>query len=306
MQIIECNDEVLSKYPNIYQVICDVYDGNDVVVYAVLSDNSVNFICFSGEHGLYIDNRGHRSFNIDKDYNVSAFQGNKYLVYYGDNTTFRDYNNNEYKLELISRKKELNEGYDGIVVLTEYMPDKDLMVQLSFLHAYREVDGRHPIYSMYIHGFNSMYIEEEFSKKPFKGGFLPKRVQAYGKLEYERNMLGYHLALIYENGLLEYLLKGSYNLERDNRIKRYNKAFYLDTGGELRSLGFLGDIYKEEDIVKIMNKYGIKDSIDKEMIALYNEEDYYLSRIKKVLNILKKEKDKKDLGVSLSLLRKDK
>ena len=255
MQIIECNNEVLSKYPNIYQLINDLYGLDDVIVYALLNDKSINFICFSGEHGLYIDKRGYRSFNIDKDYNVSAFQGDKYLVYYGDNTTFRDFNNNEYKLELIRRKKELNEGYEGVVVLTEYMPDKDLMVQLSYLHVYREVDGKYPIYSLYTHGFNSLYIEEEFSKKQFKGGFLPKRVQAFGKLEFDRSMLGYHLALIYENGLLEYLLKGSYYLEKDNRITRYNKAIYLDSGGELRSLGFLGDIIKEEEIVKIMNKY---------------------------------------------------
>ena len=301
MEIVEIDEKTMEKLPGIFQLIYNVYGLKDVLIYVAKDNNNTSFICNDGEVGLFINNNGYRLFRVDSDYNVISFQGKKYQAFYGSDVTFVDNDNNEYLLELKKVNKEDNNGYQGMVVYTKLDKTNDVYSQLYYPHSYNEVDGKAHIYQMYLRDFESLYIEEEFSKHNFKRGIIPKRISAFNKVTFDRDMIGYHLTLMNEQGLIPLLMKGSYNLERDNRITRYLKSFYLDGKGIYHDFGFLGTLYKEKEIREIMSKYNINSSIDRELIDLYNESDFYLSNIKRILQELKNDKSKQELGISMSL-----
>ena len=301
MEIVEIDEQLMEKLPNIFQLIYNVYGLRDVLIYVAKDQYITSFICTDGEIGLFINNNGYRLFKTDKDYNVLSFQGKKYQAFYGDDITFADRDNNEYILELKKTNKEDNNGYDGMVVYTKLDKNNDVYSQIYYPHVFKELNGKPHIYQMYLKDFDSLYIEEEFTKHKFRKGLIPKRINAFNKVSFERDMIGYNLTLINEQGLLPLLMKGSYNLERDNKITRYIKSYYIDHKGIYHDFGLLGTLYKEEDIKSLMRKYKISSVIDKELIDLYNGNDFYLDSIRKILEELKNDKTKQDLGISMSL-----
>ena len=146
--------------------------------------------------------------------------------------------------------------------------------------------------------YESIYIEEEFSKSKFKSGFLPKKIHAFNKISFDSDMLGYELVKLNEDGI-SCLFNGNY--EMDSKIERFVKSYYLGKNGYYKDFGLFGKLYKHEEIDELMKYYGVSSAIDYELIKLYNKDDYLIYRIQSILDVFKQDKSKENLGVSLTL-----
>ena len=297
MQIVEIDDRSLGKLPNLFELIYKVYGLKKVEIFAFHDGGISGFICNDGEIGLYSDKHTHKLFKVDEDYNLFSYQGDKYVVYYDDSTTYKDTKGNEYKLDLVRSNDEDSE-VNGKLCYTAYYPVSDILCQFNYPHIYREVEGKTRLNVVDSKDYESVYIEEEFSKHDFKRGFLPKRIKAFNKVSFDYDMIGYGLIKFNENGL-SYILNGEDDLEP--KIERFVKSYYIGKNGYYKDLGLLGKLYKPEEIEDIIKSYGISSGVDYEMIKLYNKDDYLIHRIQTILNELKSVKDKEDLGISLSL-----
>ena len=294
MQIVEINK---GKLPGIFELIYSVYGLNEVRVHAFDDGGISGFICNDGNIGMYVDKNKHKFFRIDDNYNLVSYQGNNYLVYYGENTSYKDFNGNEYKLELV-KVDEKDNIVNGKLCYTVYYPVSDILSQFTYPHIYREVEGNTRICNVDSNNYESIYIEEEFSKHKFKKGFLPKRIKAFNKVSFDYDMIGYDLVRIIENGF-RYLINGDTDIEP--KIEIFVKSYYVGKNGYYKDFGLLGKLYKKEEIDKLIKSYGISSGIDYELIKLYNKDDYLIHRIQSILDVIKNDKSKEDLGISLTL-----
>ncbi len=300
MEIVEMDINTIKKLPKYYELIYNTYGLNEVSIYYFEDEGISGFFCNDGRICLYLDKYIFKIFQTDDDYNLIAYNGDRYQVFYGDNVSFKDKKGIQYKIDLA--KLDNDEAINGKLYYTIYYPDKDMLCQFSYPYRYNERNGKPLLFSVDKESYESVYIEEDYFKKKFNGGFLPKRIKAFNRVTYDADMIGYDLVTINEHGLLSLL--GNSNIEEGNRITRFVKSFYVGKDGVFKDFGLLGRLYKKEEIDELLDSYDIDNKIDDELIKLYNKNDYAIYRIESILNRFKMDKSKENLGISLTLKEK--
>ena len=299
MEIVSIDENIMKELPNIYQLIYDVYKYNTISMYSFYGDGVSGFICTDGHTGLYVDKKIHRLFETDDNFNFLSYKNRNYRVVFGNPLCFIDEQGVEYKIDYIKVDKKENLGYDANICYTIYYPEKDLFVQFSYLQNYREQDGKTRIYNLDSEDYDSVYIEEGYSKSNFSSGFIPKRINAYNRIIFEEDDMSSGWDTIIKYGLKR-LLKDDDLLDVDNKNIGFVKACYLDKNGTFRNMGWLARLYQKKEIDELIQSYGIDKNVKKELIDLYNGDDYCMYRIKEILTLLQKE-EKRELGFSLTL-----
>ena len=238
----------------------ELYGAKTIGLFAVLVKGELGFIGRDGVNCVYIHKDGYNRFTLNEKEEVGAIGFGDFDAFFGDAVYFVSHDKKvEYYLSLVPLPEPDIDGYDGCVTFKQYNPENDTFCDIRYQHMYRERDGRPVIYGFHTQKIDSVYIDEQFTKKgsPMKG-LLPNRSKYYTRVEFDDTMVGYKLTGIREYGLLEFLEKGPYGLQMESNVVRYARTKYIDRDGNFHDLWPFGEQLKKEELETLISDYGFR------------------------------------------------
>ena len=310
MKVIRLDVDVLGEYKNLFSTLYDVFGDNTVVLYGVVNDNGlIDVICRSGYKVIYIQNGKSvniSNYMIDDNYEIDmfAYNGVEYALTDRFVSSIRDGKIEESLVQV----NDLDEDnpYAGHVIYSQYNPETDVEANLKYYHRcdLNDPDKRSRIYDFNIRDIDFLSIDEQARKKPFEWGFMGRKHQYFGKMEFDADSYDYDILAIKEFGLREYIHQGSASLLRDYKVTRYSKGFYLSRSGTFRCTWPIGYAYKQEELKEILSRYSFSTEIPKDLLDVYNGDHFMLRRVGRILSEIKEiEKDEKKIVDIATLLK---
>lgn len=288
VQIVNLDEETLKKVPNVIELLYEIFGAKTIGLFAVVVDNELGFIGRDGGNCVYIHKDGYNHFTLNQDEELGALRKDGLEIFFGEDIYYVDENKIEQHVDLYSLSEPDQDDYDGCVSYKQYNPENDTLCEMRYQHMYREMDGRPIIYGYHTQKIDCLYIDEDYTKKPRpKKGFLPKRAKYYTKVEFDDDMVGYKMTLIRDYGLMEFLEKGPYQLEKKRRLVRYAKTQLIDLEGNFRDFWPLGEQLKTEELLELIKSYGFKTELPWQLIEIYNGRDNFVNTLQEIVRQMK-------------------
>ncbi len=288
VQIVNLDEETLKKVPNVIELLYEIFGAKTIGLFAVVVDNELGFIGRDGGNCVYIHKDGYNHFTLNQDEELGALRKDGLEIFFGEDIYYVDENKIEQHVDLYSLSEPDQDDYDGCVSYKQYNPENDTLCEMRYQHMYREMDGRPIIYGYHTQKIDCLYIDEDYTKKSRpKKGFLPKRAKYYTKVEFDDDMVGYKMTLIRDYGLMEFLEKGPYQLEKERRLVRYAKTQLIDLEGNFRDFWPLGEQLKTEELLKLIKSYGFKTELPWQLIEIYNGRDNFVNTLQEIVRQMK-------------------
>ncbi len=311
MEIIKCNDEVLAMIPNIMGHIYEYFEDHELALYAVLKDGRLGFIARDGLNGIYLqsDNEDYSitPFSLHKDGSLAMVAiGNDSLFFrYAediigtgntlDDTMLVDKEGIEHLIGIRKLVKEDIDGYDGFIYHIQYNKKNDTACDIRYQQMYREVNGKVPIYGFHTRRIDVVSIDEHCNKNGYDiRGFLPRTAKYYSRYEFDSGRLGYTLATIKDYGLIRTITSGAYALQKQDKVTKYIKAFYVKKSGNFLDMWPLAEQKTEEEMRNLVRRYGFKDEIPGILMAAYNGNIAVCNELKELAKQMQELVDAKD------------
>lgn len=275
MEIVHCDEEILSNIPSIMQLLYDIYGDTDIQVFATLDENKLGFIARVGNYCTFINHRGEYTlFTVTDEDELSTIYKKPYTINFDGGAFLVDDNRVEHILDFNQRPYPDEEGYDGLVTYKQYDIDRDIMCEMNFQQMYREdKNGIAPVYTYHTKEIDTLFIDEDYEKRgagSLKVGPIPKKSYYYSKVKYNSEELGYKLMAIADYGLAEYLSKGPYELMRDQTVVRYSRITRVKFNGEFGDRWPLGEQISPCDLDKKIEEYGFSREIPPLLLSIHN------------------------------------
>lgn len=300
-KIIRCTDDVIEQIPNIMGHVYEYFGEKEVIIYAVLDEDNINFIVCDGPNCLYIKNYYKHyeiiPFQLKEDKSIGMIKlGSNFFYYNNDGTTYMV---DESKKEHLIGTKKLShkdpDGYDGFVYYVQYNPENDALCDMRYQQMYREVDGHTPIYSFHTKKIDVLSIDEQSSKNGYdKRGLLPRTAKYYTKYEFNSEEMGYTLSTIRDYGLMSVILNGAYNLQKSNYITRYVKTAYVNKKGNYVDFWPFARQLTTEELNEIIKSYGFATSIPDAYLDFYNGTNPIANEVQSLVKEMKDLEQSKD------------
>jgi hypothetical protein len=179
------------------------------------------------------------------------------------------------------------DGYNGYVRFTQFNPDTRERATIIFQHMYTEGKMVSPFHTkkpfQVIFQSNVKITKKGEFKSSSKKQFIAKTFSIYD------DKLGYDIATIKDYGLSEFLEKGSYALQSNERnITRYYKILYV-TDSLYAATGFpFTRQYTLEDMIAMLKERGFGYEIPQQYMDIYNGRDELLNEVKQLIEEIKK------------------
>lgn len=288
VQITNLDTETLQKIPNVIELLYEIFGAKTVALFAVVVNDELGFIGRDGGNCVYIHKDGYNNFTLDQNEDLGALRKDGLEIFFGDDIYFVDENKIEQHVDLYSLSEPDQDDYDGFVSYKQYNPANDTLCEMRFQHMYREIDGKPIIYGYHTEKIDCLYIDKEYTKKPRPTkGVLPKRAKYYTKVEFDDDMIGYKMSVIREHGLINFLEKGPYVLEKDRKLVRYAKTQLIDFDGNYRDFWPLGEQLKTEELLEMIKSYGFRTELPWQLIEIYNGRDNLVNTIQEIVKQMK-------------------
>lgn len=309
MKIIKCDDNVMSRIPNVLGLIYEIFGEKDVVVFATLdNDKKMGFVARVGGDCVYINDKGEYTlFALDTNEELDRIRIDGYLAFM-DDLYFTDENNKEYRLQMMPLQTPDIDGFDGYISFKQYDPKTDTFCEINYQQMYREVDGRTPIYGVRTQEIDAVYIDEKYKKSRgyLRGLPLPKRAKYYTKVAYENGEMGYDWIMIKDYGLAEFKANRNLITSRSKEV-RYVKSSFVRFDGGYGDFWPFADQIKREEIDKIIQSYGFLSEVPSVFIDIYNGYNYTLRQVNEIITEMKRIRpildtpEGADMGMTLRL-----
>lgn len=179
------------------------------------------------------------------------------------------------------------DGYNGYVRFTQFNLDTRERATITFQHMYTEGKMVSPFHTkkpfQVIFQSNVKITKKGEFKSSSKKQFIAKTFSIYD------DKLGYDIATIKDYGLSEFLEKGSYALQSNERnITRYYKILYV-TDSLYAATGFpFTRQYTLEDMIAMLKERGFGYEIPQQYMDIYNGRDELLNEVKQLIEEIKK------------------
>ena len=273
-KIIECDDDVVSKIPNVMNILYDVFGKEDIKMFAILSDDKLCFLARCENGCVYIDKDNNPIyFSVDEEDNLISVYIEPFQVYFSDNFYLIDENNHEHVLNFYSLPVPDDEGYTGCISYKQYDPQNDVLCELRYQQMYNE-GSFNKVYHFHTKVIDAVYIDEKYkNSKNYHVGLLPRRAKYFKSLKFDYEQIGYKLMAINEFGLTRVLHEGAYNLYKERDVKEQ---------------------LKNEEIVDLIKQYGFNSEIPKDIIDIYNGENETVKLVKDLIDKVKEVKKELD------------
>lgn len=288
VQIVNLDEETLKKVPNVIELLYNIFGAKTIGLFAVVVDNELGFIGRDGSNCVYIHKDGYNFFALNQDEELCALRKDGFEIFFDGDIFFVDENKIEQRVDLYSLSEPDQDDYDGFVSYKQYNSENDTLCEIRYQHMYREIDGRPIIYGYHTQVIDCLYIDENYTKKSRpKRGFLPKSSKYYTKVEFDDGMVGHTVSLIRDYGLMEFLEKGSYQLEKERKLVRYAKTQLIDFEGNFRDFWPLGEQLKTEELLELIKSYGFRTELPWQLIEIYNGRDNFVNTLNEIVRQMK-------------------
>lgn len=303
VKLVKIDGEVLKKVPNILGFI-EKYYGYDIplIVYGVLIDEKFGFVVRNGNDCIYIvdNNLEMVSFEVDEDDTLLSVVKDGYKKYYHVNSeSYCELNTGvESYLDFEKNESPDLEGYNGLVVYTQYDPSRDLRCEIQYPHMYREMNdgGNPPIYEFHTNSFRSVYIDKKFLEKGLREkGILGNRHLYYNKMTVYEGDIDYDISAINDFGLVKFLENGSYKLYGTDKIYKFCKAKFITASGYFVTLFPFCATYTEDSIKEYIEDLGFSSKIPEFIFNSYNGKDEMFNVVEEIVRQMQEiDKNKND------------
>lgn len=227
-------------------------------------------------------------FTIDENYKVSNAGFDDYEMHMFDDTlTIQERDSSVIQSLAFTKRNDGvdNDGYDGLVTHVQYNQEKDIRLMIMYQQMYNSMDR---IYSMHVDKPPfQITIERGVVKKQAKG--LSAKPISYIREEYDfrDNPDAYNMATIKDYGLVSFLKKGAYALQKDDVIARYYKILYC-TKDRQAFTGFpFCKQYTLDDFSDFMKENGFRMTIPAYLLDLYNGVNVELNAYQEIADFIK-------------------
>ena len=179
------------------------------------------------------------------------------------------------------------DGYNGYVRFTQFNSDTRERATITFQHMFSQGRMVSPFHTkkpfQVIFQSNVKITKKGEFKSSSKKQFIAKTFSIYD------DKLGYDIATIKDYGLSEFLEKGSYALQSNERnITRYYKILYV-TDSLYAATGFpFTRQYTLEDMIAMLKERGFGYEIPQQYMDIYNGRDELLNEVKQLIEEIKK------------------
>lgn len=291
--IVKCSEDVIDKIPSVMEHIYKVFGTKTIIVYAVLSDNNIGFIARDIYNFLYIKNEQNgysvTPFQIKEDGTVGMIKLDDNHFFFGNGDTYMvDKDKIEHGLGIRALKETDEDEYDGFVYYTQYNPANDTLCDINYQQMYREIEGRTPIYGYHTKKIDVLSIDEKYSKRGNKhAGILSRHSKYFSRYEFDSDQIGYKLVAIKDYGIFDVITQGAYNLQKEDSIIRYVKAFYSRKDGSFVDIWPLSSHVDTETLKSLISSYGFRTEIPRELLEVYNRDNRLVLEIQDLASQIK-------------------
>lgn len=294
-KIIECDDDVVAKIPNVMNILYDVFGKEDIKMFAILSDDKLCFLARCENGCVYIDKDNNPIyFSVDEEDNLISVYIEPFQVYFSDNFYLIDENNHEHVLNFYSLPVPDDDGYTGCISYKQYDPQNDVLCELRYQQMYNE-GSFNKVYHFHTKVIDAVYIDEKYkNSKNYHVGLLPRRAKYFKSLKFDYEQIGYKLMAINEFGLTRVLHEGAYNLYKERDVLRYIKTRFILPDGSFSDTWPLAKQIHREEIVDLIKQYGFNSEIPKDIIDIYNGENETVKLVKDLIDKVKEVKKELD------------
>ena len=254
-------ESILHNEDNIFMIIDEL-------------DGKVSYTMFAVDDNFELSDLGYPEFEfhlLDKEYVfLDRETGKSYSIALNERTDGEDV-----------------DGYNGYVRFTQFNSDTRERATITFQHMFSQGKMVSPFHTkkpfQVIFQSNVKITKKGEFKSSSKKQFIAKTFSIYD------DKLGYDIATIKDYGLSEFLEKGSYALQSNERnITRYYKILYV-TDSLYAATGFpFTRQYTLEDMIAMLKERGFGYEIPQQYMDIYNGRDELLNEVKQLIEEIKK------------------
>lgn len=294
MSIKEMQDSDVERLKSGIEYIFEIYedfvgvfyilekDGRDILLHQV--DNVFTVVDIINEEELETF-----SFYIDDNYDLAGVEYDQfeYHIKDGEHLFIEKETHNSASISLISRPNgEDVDGYNGLVRYTQYNNKTKDRLTMSFQHM---MNYRNQIYRFHTNNPFQVIMYRKFVPDK-KGNFKYKSRQSYISAKYDirDDEISYNLATIVDYGLKEFLEKGAYALQKNERtILKYYKILFT-TPSEYAVTGFpFCNQYDATQMKEFIESNGFNYEIPAVYLDIYNRQDAICNEALSVIEVYK-------------------
>ena len=252
---------ILHNYDNVFMVVEE------------FEDSTVSYTMFGVDENFELSDLGYKDFE---------------LHIMGDEYVFQD-RNTGISTSIVLKTRDNGDdidGYNGFVRFTQFNPEKQTRATITFQHMF----------------YGEGKISPYHIVKPFQFIFYDVKQKRNGELkikckdqfigrtfDYCKEKLLYDIVSIKDYGLSEFLEKGSYSLQKNDRsVTRYYKILYVNDNHYAQTGFPFTRQYTLEDMKLKLEESGFSYGIPQTYINIYNGNDEQLKDIKELIEEIKK------------------
>lgn len=274
--VFDCINDLYNDYGGMYYIL-DI-DGKEKVLHRI--DNIFTILSLSCDGSI--------------DYSVFTVNENYEIIDAG----FDEFETHIVEDKLVVQKRETyfteclsfskrengldNDGYDGVIVYTQYDPKLDIRASITYQQMYNE--SRNRIYESHINVPFVYTLENNMTNKK------TSRQYTYIKCEYSYDKTPYtfNIATIKDYGLIPFLKNGPISLQKNDKITRYYKVLaYSKQKYAITGFPFTRQ-YNPNEMKELFTSYGFNASIPSYLLDLYNGEYQEMNSFKEIASIIKR------------------
>lgn len=294
IDISEISELEIPKYAPIFMCVGELFGDYIGVYFKLIIDNKEYILQRRDElfvlYQVHEDNAvSYEMFTVDEEYKITSagFDDFEMHTVSGDRVVQRRDSNNIESLIFMKRKDGGDvDGYDGSVGYIQYNQEHDVRLMLIFQQMYNHQEK---VYGYHVGRSPFQILIEKGVGAKQRGSLVPVRTQRYMKGDYDvrDHPYLYNIAVIKDYGLVEFMEKGAFALQKDNQIVRYYKMLYQTQEGYAVTAFPFGRQYRYEDFEPEFEKYGFSSKVPDYLIEIHNNENRDLNRYEAVAAFMK-------------------
>lgn len=248
---------------------------NEANVFMVISEevNGVSYTMFGVDDNFELSDLGYKDFELHIMDGEYVFQDRQTGI----------------STSLVLKERDDGEdidGYNGFVRYTQYNPEAKTRATVTFQHMHYGAGKISPYHIVRPFQFIFYDVKQKRNgeiKINFKDQFIGRQ------FDYDKEKILYDIATIKDFGLSEFLEKGSYALQKEERyVNRYYKILYVSDNHYAKTGFPFTRQYTLEDMKAKLAECGFTYEIPQAYIDIYNGRDEVLKEIKELIDEIKK------------------
>ena len=289
----ELRDEDVERHADCIKCAYQVY-GDVVGVFYLLEKDGKEYILHNQDNVFMViseENNGvsYTMFAVDENFELSDLGYKDFELHIMDGEYVFQNRETGISTSLILRERDDGEdidGYNGFVRYTQYNPGEKTRATVTFQHMHYGEGKISPYHIKRPFQFIFYDVKQKRNgqiKINFKDQFIGRQ------FDYDKEKILYDIVAIKDYGLSEFLDKGSYALQKEERyVNRYYKILYVNDNHYAKTGFPFTRQYTLEDMKAKLSECGFSYEIPQEYIDIYNGRDEVITDIRGLIDEIKK------------------